>query len=77
MGNHDPYFTTCRRCGKQILMIYSPAAGKWVPCDPEIRRYRKSGGPETYVTPDGSVCRGERAYDGETGYRKHRKDCVK
>lgn len=75
MGNRDPYFTSCRRCGRQILMTYSPDSAKWYACDPEIRRYRPSGGPESYLTPDGKLRRGERAYDGDVGYRKHRKDC--
>lgn len=70
------FFTTCKRCGKQILMTQDLGSLKWIPCEPEIRRFKPSGGPETYVTPEGKLQRGERAYDGEVGYRKHRKDCM-
>lgn len=77
MMGREQYFTFCKRCGKQILMTYCPEEKRWMPCNPEIKRFRRAGGPETYVTPDGKICRGERAYDGEYGYRKHRKDCVR
>ena len=73
----EPYFTTCRRCGKKILMIYSPDTAKWIPCDAELKQFKPSGGPETYVNQDGNVVRGERVYKGEYGHRKHRKDCDK
>lgn len=76
MGGREQYFRFCRRCGKQILMTYNSRKGQWVACDPEIRRFRRAGGPETFVTPNGEVCYGVRAYDGEIGYRKHRRDCT-
>lgn len=76
MPERPQYFKECKRCHHQILMTYSPSKGRWIACDPEIRRYRRSGGPETFVTPEGEICYGERAYDGEYGYRKHRKDCA-
>ena len=49
--------------------------GTWIPCDPEIRKFIRSGGPNTYVTPEGVTVRGENARygrGGEFGYRKHR-----
>ena len=72
----EQFFTECRRCKHQILMTYNPRTGRWIPCDPEIKRFRRSGGPETFVTPEGEVCYGERDRNGEFGYRKHRRDCV-
>ena len=69
------FFTNCRNCGRQILMTYDGKDRRWIPCDPEIRKYKASGGPETYVTPTGELKRGVRDYNGEFGYRKHRKDC--
>ena len=42
------FFTTCKRCGKQILMTQDLDSLKWIPCEPEIRRFKPSGGPETY-----------------------------
>ena len=76
MPERPQYFKECKRCHRQILMTYSSSKGKWIACDPELRRYRRSGGPETFVTPEGEVCYGVKAYDGEYGYRKHRRDCV-
>ena len=72
--------THCRRCGRKILMTYNEKDGRWVPCDPEIHKYRKSGGPFTYIDADGKLCRGERTFSGDPGggwgYRKHRADCA-
>ena len=76
MGDRDQFFAFCRRCGKQILMTYNQRKGKWIPCDPEIKRFRRAGGPETFVTPEGETCYGVRAVDGEFGYLRHRRDCV-
>lgn len=77
MGERDQYFTHCRRCGKQILMTYNMRKGQWIPCDPEIKRYRiTDSGSETFVTPEGETHRGERFFDGVYGYRRHRRDCV-
>ena len=72
---HKQYFATCKRCGKKLLMTYNPVTLKWIPCDPELKRFSPGEGTETYVTPEGEVKHGGRAYDGEYGYRKHRKDC--
>lgn len=61
-----------------ILMTQRADDGRWVPCDPEIRRFRPSGGPETYINENGKTCRGKRDRDGsEVGYRRHRTDCVR
>lgn len=72
----EQFMTKCRRCGRQILMTRNVRTGQWVPCDPEIRRYVQSGGPETYVTPEGVLLHGQRDYNGEIGYRRHRRDCA-
>lgn len=72
--------TFCRRCGRKILMIQNERDGRWVPCDTEIRRYRHSGGPFTFVDVCGILWRGERTFSGdpagEWGYQKHRTDCA-
>ena len=73
--------TFCKRCGQKILMTWSEKDRRWVPCDPEIRRYRRSGGPFTYVNTEGAICRGERIGRGypepkaEFGYQRHRAYC--
>lgn len=72
----NQFMTYCRRCGRHILMTRCEEDGRWVPCDPEIHRYRPAGGPETYVNVDGKYCRGVRDRDGEVGYRRHRRDCA-
>lgn len=72
----EQFFTTCKRCGKRILMTKNIHNGVWVPCDPLLRKFKPSGGPHTYVTEGGELIRGQSAYDGDHyGYRKHRKDC--
>ena len=77
MGNgREQFFKYCKRCQRQILMTYSPFTGRWIPCDPEIKRFNRGNGPETFVTPDGEILHGVRALNGEFGYRKHRRDCV-
>jgi len=76
------FTTLCRYCGKMIVMTFSGKDGRWVPCDPEIYRFRRSGGPFTYVNTEGVICRGERVNcrftdtSAEYGYRRHRKDCA-
>ena len=75
MSIYNQYFTTCRRCGRQILMTRADN-GKTIPCEPEIIRFHPGGGPETFVTETGRFLRGERVWNGsEMGYRKHRRDC--
>lgn len=77
MGNRDQFFTTCKRCRRQILMTYCYETGKWVPCDPTLKHFDVSGGPVTYITINGDIKHGNVVPDGpETGYRKHRRDCV-
>lgn len=68
--------TFCRRCGRKILMTRNERDGRWVPCDPEIRKYKPSGGSCTYVNTDGILCYGKLDVNGEWGYRKHRRDCA-
>lgn len=68
--------TFCKRCGRKILMTRNERDGRWVPCDPEIRKYHRSGGPCAYVNTDGMLCYGTPSADGEWGYRKHRRNCA-
>lgn len=72
----EQFITRCRRCGKQILMTRNIRTGAWVPCDPEVRRYIRADGPETYVTPEGVLLHGVRDNRGDIGYRRHRRDCA-
>lgn len=65
------FFTTCNRCGRQILMTQNLHNKLWISCDPELYRFRLSKGSEMYVTPEGEVVKGERDRDGMFGYRKH------
>ena len=67
----EQFFTTCPKCGKQILMTKCQRNNLWVPCDPELFRFTPAGGPETYVTPEGNTMRGYRDRNGQYGYRKH------
>ena len=70
------FFTTCKFCGKQILMTMNLENGTWVACNPELLRYRLTeNGYGRYVTPEGSVVRGERDRDGLFGYKKHER-CI-
>ena len=74
--------TFCKRCGRKILMTRNEQNGRWVPCDPEIRRYRRGDGSFTYVNPEGQVFRGELVGRGffdpnaEFGYQRHSADCA-
>lgn len=72
----EQYYTFCRRCGRQILMTRCKDTGRWIPCDPEIHKYKPAGGPYTYVTAEGMFRRGVRDRNGEWGYQRHRRDCA-
>jgi len=75
----EQFFTTCKFCGKQILMTRNLRNGIWIPCNPEIRHFQSGGGPNTYITPEGEVVHGQNATFGSDsfGYIRHRKDCTK
>lgn len=68
------YFTTCKHCGKQILMTRNIETGRFIVCNPEIRFY-KPGGDDIYITPDGQTVKGRSDNNGEIGYRKHSFSC--
>jgi len=71
----NQFYTICKRCGRQILMTKTEQG--WMPCHPEVMRFRPAGGPCTFVNEDGKVCRGERVFGGgEIGYEKHWRHCV-
>ena len=74
----EQFFTTCKFCGKQILMTRNLRNGIWIPCDPEIRKYTPGGGPNTYITAEGEIVRGGKWFGGQEafGYKRHRKDCT-
>lgn len=69
----NQYVTHCRYCGQQIVMTLTDEG--WKPCDPVLIKFIPSGGPETFVTHDGKVCRGRRDCNGQFGYRKHFSTC--
>ena len=71
----NQFITTCKHCGKPILMTKCEETGKWIPCDPEANLFLPSGGPETYINERGKQCRGIRDRNGETGYKKHYLTC--
>lgn len=73
---NNQFYTFCKRCGRQILMTRCEKDGRWVPCDPEIRRYKRSGGPFSFVSTEGDLCYGTPDSNGEWGYRKHRRNCA-
>ena len=77
MGECRQFFTTCKKCGRKILMTRNHTNGYWIPCNPELYRCAPSGGPETYVTPEGRMVRGFRDRDGQFGYLGHRWSCGK
>ena len=65
------FFTTCKYCGRQILMTRNGQTGKWIPCNPVVEWFTPSGGPETFIDEYGKTCRGYRSGTGEIGYRRH------
>jgi hypothetical protein len=67
-------FGICRGCGAQILWTRT-AAGKSMPCDPEVIFFTPGGGPETFVTPEGKTERGKRSKEGQIGYISHFATC--
>ena len=69
----NQFFTICNRCGKQILMTQTEKG--WMPCHPVIGQYKRSGGPLTFISADGKVCRGQKAFGGEFGYERHWGHC--
>ena len=71
----EQFFTTCRKCGRQILMTRNIYNKYWIPCDPEILRYKPAAVSSNYVTPEGIVVSGKPDRDGEFGYRLHRRTC--
>ena len=68
------YFTTCKHCGKQILMTRNIETGRFIVCNPEIRFF-EPGGEDPYITPDGQTVMGKSSNRGEIGYRKHSITC--
>lgn len=77
MGNQ--FFTSCKRCGKQILMTQNVATHKWTPCNPTILYFTEKDTPDVFVTVDGEIMHGVPAVNGEgkLGYLRHRRDCNK
>lgn len=70
---------SCRGCGAPIIWISTPA-GKSMPCDPEqIAYWKKPGGTQKIVTPDGEVVSAELSGDLNeatgVGYISHFATC--
>ena len=70
------FMTTCKHCGRRILMTRCEKDGHWIPCSPETIRFLPAGGPETFVDERGNVCRGIRDKTGKLGYKKHYISCA-
>lgn len=72
--------TFCKCCGRKIIMTYSSTRKRWVPCNPDIRRYREEAGPYIFVNPYGDIRHGvptdSRDPGGEWGYQRHRMECA-
>lgn len=70
--------SACWGCGKPIGFLKT-VKGKTMPVDPEPMYFVAAGGPNTYVTEDGSVVRGREPGPGESGvrigYRSHFATC--
>lgn len=65
----------CRACGARILWLKT-TKGKNMPVDPGVIRFHVAGGPETFVTVNGKVERGQRATAGnQWGYISHFATC--
>lgn len=69
------FFTFCRRCGRQILMVRNLHTGQWTPCNAEILRF-KEGTSETFIDTNGYFRAGTRSATGEVGYKEHRRTCT-
>ena len=71
------FFTFCRKCGKQILMVRNVSTGRWTPCDPLVIRFvPDKEGPEYFINEFGETEHG--IYDGSigrVGYKKHTARC--
>lgn len=70
---------TCRGCGRPIIWIRT-AAGRSMPCDPELITYWQTpGGSKKVVTPNGVVISAELEGDQDAatgiGYRNHFATC--
>lgn len=74
--------STCKGCGREIRWIRMET-GKAMPTDPEEIRFFVSGGPNTYITPDGKTLRGYEVTDPgyplnlsmRRGYKPHWATC--
>ena len=67
------FFTTCKYCGKQILMTRNVDTGRFTPCDPLIVRFfPDDGSDEFFIDEDGKNVRGFQSDTmGHIGYKKH------
>lgn len=71
------FFTTCRYCGRQILMTRNVDTGRFIPCDPLIVRFiPDEESDEWFINEHGQSRRG---FDGDgigaVGYRRHTARC--
>lgn len=60
----------CYACGRPIRFVRMKS-GKAIPADYDPVYFVPESGGETFLTSDGDVARGRRAFDGRTGYRPH------
>jgi len=55
---------TCKSCGAPLVWIETPA-GKWIPCDEGLVRYKQDdAGRKAVVTQDGEIVKCEMEFEG-------------
>ena len=68
------FYTTCKYCGRQILMVMNTQNRRYIPCDSVISLYIPDpNGKEIYIDEFGQTRSGYGSTDGkgEVGYQKH------
>ena len=71
------FFTNCRYCGRQILMVRNTDTGRFTPCDPLIGKYIPNPDGVQYINEGGKANYGfiSDHMGAEFGYTKHYATC--
>ena len=74
----EQFFTTCRYCGRQILMTRNIDTGRYTPCNPEVIRFIPDEGAESvFINENGQTEHGFFTdVMGKVGYQKHSIFCT-
>lgn len=72
MNDENRKRVPCRNCGAEIVFIQTKKSGKWVPCQPDIRKLHTLDDKQGMFTADGSYWtnRGQ-DHDGVAGFIPH------